>query len=234
MIICGLDISKTHYALVIKDTETKAVDYILCTTAKPIIKKAVKDEIIVHELKAWQSFKKEIESQEAYNLYLCSAIYNYLLEDLVTIPELKGTMAIEGYAIHGSGQVLQIAEIAGLAKTIFYNAYWKIRILAPRSVKLWATGNGSAEKNEILEKAIEEKLYIPDYIIKTDTAYDISDAYFLMRMVETELKIRKDPLYMKKLTEQQKVVFNRVTKANPNNILSTPFIWKKTEKEIKL
>ena len=229
MLICGLDISKTHYALVIKETESNITDYTICTTTKTIVKHAEKENIICHYLVPWQTFKKEIESQEAYNVYLCDSIYKFLFKDILSMPGEKGYIAIEGYAVHALGQLLQIAEISGVAKTLFYCADWKLRILDPLSVKLWATNRGNAEKWEVRKEAQLEGLKIPLNIWNTEMSYDISDAYFLMRMLETELKIRNNPLEMNKLNEQQKKVFNRVTKANPTNILATPFIERKNE-----
>ena len=47
---------------------------------------------------------------------------------------------------------------------------------------------------------------------------------FLMKMLEAELKVRENPLVINEFEERHKKVFNRVTQANPINLLSRNFI----------
>jgi len=166
-------------------------------------------------------------------MLLIETISEFINKDISYIykmskPAIQKYIAIEGYAMHASGQLLQIAEIAGVIKNIFYPDNWKIRMHDPLSVKLWATGKGNADKFEMVQKAKDDGINIPEYLFKKkeDPGADVADAYFLMKMLETELKIRSNPLEMKNATDEQKRVFNRVTKANPVNILDTSFIEK--------
>ena len=67
---------------------------------------------------------------------------------------------------------------------------------------------------------------IPKELTKTklNPGSDVADAYFLLDMLEWEIKVRKDPLQLKLLNEKQLQVFNRCTKAYPENLLNRSFV----------
>lgn len=237
IIIAGLDISKTHYALYAKD-ETERNIWIVGHTSKTVVNKINSMEVVTkhHIIPSWDSFKrsKSTEDKEYYTRELVNLINYFISIDVSYLFDyFKATknstllyIAIEGYAFHASGQIIQIAEVTGMIKTLFYNTGWNIRIHDPHSIKMWATGNGSAEKIEILKKARKEGVYIPEFLRKHEIGFDIADAFFLQQMLSVELRVRDNPLLIKDLLIEQKRVFNRVTKSNPVNLLSTEFISK--------
>ena len=57
-------------------------------------------------------------------------------------------------------------------------------------------------------------------------ATDLADAYFLARMLYTELEVRTGRILLSQLDEGERRIFLRVTKAYPVNILDRQFICK--------
>jgi Holliday junction resolvasome RuvABC endonuclease subunit len=155
--------------------------------------------------------------------------------------------AVEGYAFAGQGDLTMIAEFAGGIKNHLYHKNVKMRLVDPNSNKFLATGSGSAKKPEMYDSFITctfdgkpdiSKLpQIPvfkkgknegkrDEKGVTPTS-DIIDAYFLAYTLLTELRLRRGLVTMSDLNENQIKVFNRVTKAYPENILVRDFLFKK-------
>jgi len=71
------------------------------------------------------------------------------------------------------------------------------------------------------EKSSLEFKSLPDY--KSPKA-DVIDAYYILKMLQLELKLRKAKISLSDLPEYIIKVFNRVTKSRPINILATPFL----------
>jgi len=67
-----------------------------------------------------------------------------------------------------------------------------------------------------------EKQTIEEY---DGAATDISDAFFLGRILRLELMLREGIIELKDLNESERKIFLRVTKAYPENILDRPFIF---------
>jgi len=236
MLIAGIDISKTHYAIVIKeifaDTGISSINYSFAMTTKNLVKQAEKKGFQAHYIRNFTWWKKNVTNNpHDYNCYLCKSIGAALEKDLKYFVSTGRAhtddkfIAFEGYAFAGSGQLLQIAEVTSIAKQLFYQHNWKIRIHDPLTVKLWATGHGNAEKDLLKKNAIEDGLEIPPFLFNHVISYDICDAYFLMKIMETELQVRKNPMLMNDLNDNQKRIFNRVTKSYPTNLLDRSFIY---------
>lgn len=233
MIVAGFDMSKLHYGMVIReflDTKNFLTDYTFAWSSKDLVEKAKKKEYQAHYVPSWDWYKKNVSNDKnGFTLYLCDVMTEFVEQDLFYIgEEYKGTgekyIAIEGPAYGGSGQILQIAEVISAVTRIFYHDKWKIRIHDPLTVKLWAVDNGRSEKEPLRIQAVKDGLRIPEIIFEHDACYDICDAYFLMKMLEAELKVRENPLAMNEMEDRHKKVFNRVTQANPINLISRDFI----------
>jgi len=226
MIIAGLDLSKRHYALCI--TDQKAVDYTFSTNYKDIAQNCEKLGYQCHYIWTWPQFKKKVSNNPfCYTAYCAYKIKACLASDDFYIGEDSDKyLAIEGYSFgSATGQLTQIAEVTGIVKNFLLNCGWKIRIHDPRSVKMFATGNGNAVKEEMLDRAKKAGLKIPYFIEEREQeVYDIADAFFLMKMLQMEIVVRNDPTKAKRYPENQRRILNRVTQANPVNILDRDFL----------
>jgi len=137
--------------------------------------------------------------------------YDRTLEALAIFEDLLATyfpdfIIFEDYALRASGLVFNIAEFTGTLKLAAYK-YCKrrknchMRTVVPSVVKKWATGNGSADKewmvdaahgipgkaNKSLIRHRDTYAALPDDIKKQD---DIADAYCIANFFMHELMIR--------------------------------------------
>jgi len=53
---------------------------------------------------------------------------------------------------------------------------------------------------------------------------NIIDAWWIAKLLLTELRLRRGLVMLKDLSEDAIKIFNRVTKSNPTNILATDFL----------
>jgi len=153
------------------------------------------------------------------------------------IDERPDYVAIEGYALNAKGLVFNIAEATMVLKTALYEHGIPMRIYDPNSIKKFATNFGNADKIR-MEDEFDRGVDFED--IKPNLGklpcykspkLDIIDAFFIAKLLQTELKLRKGLISLKDLTEKQIEVFNRVTKHYPENILVRPFIRREHEKK---
>ncbi len=100
---------------------------------------------------------------------------------------------IEGYAMgYGGkgtpGRVFNIGEWGGVARLFLYDQDIPMLIVSPSSLKIFATGNGHAEKPEIVQAITE----LWGYDVPQD---DEADAFVLMMLGEAYLSKRKARRY---------------------------------------
>lgn len=138
--------------------------------------------------------------------------------------------AIEGYALAAKGKVFDIAESTMCTKLGIYECYKALRIYEPSTIKMFATGNGKSAKVEMgdaytkLEDLNKPNLsHFKPYVSPSE---DLVDAYFCMKLLQMELKLRYGIIQLRDLNVKTIKIFNRVTKANPENILVRDFIIK--------
>lgn len=139
----------------------------------------------------------------------------------------------EDYAYAAKGQVFHIAEATYTMKKFIFDTNIPIRLYPPNHIKLFATGKGDADKFQ-MEKAFEadNEKHKPDLSSlpllqeqKTNNPRDNAvDAYYAMKLLQTELKLRSGLLQLKDLPEHQIKVFNLVTKSFSTNILARNFL----------
>lgn len=136
-------------------------------------------------------------------------------------------LGIEDYAYGMGQQAHQLGEVGCISRLLAKMYGIKFRLHDPASVKLFATGNGKAEKPEMIEaasawwpaikalKALE---------VEERTREDLADAFHIARMVRTEHELRTGKILLSSLPEHQIRVFNRTTKAQPINVLARDWL----------
>jgi len=219
MIICGIDYSISAPAVVKASLDTNLdiidIEYISFSSTK---KNCKLDEHIVYNNK--KDFRNDMERF----LYLRDNIEEFMYED-----EDIDYVAIEGYAMGGMGKVFNIAEATVLSKAMIYDHGTPLRIYTPSMIKKYATGNGTSGKVSMFEtfnSVDQSKLNLNHLTDLKNPQEDIIDAYWIMRLLQTELKLREGLLELRDLTSKQIEVFNAVSKSDPQNLLVREFIRK--------
>jgi Holliday junction resolvasome RuvABC endonuclease subunit len=230
MYILGIDSSFSSPGFVWAELDDKTLeivqqDYLGFTSTK----KFKNNNIYFYEKK-----NKE-ESDNIIGRYL---MFVEVIKDVLKMHERQFlNVALEDYAYNCSGQLTKLAETCGAIKVMFYNHGSKIRLYEIGNIKRFATGNGKADKFEMEE--VYESLPLKERIDlsylpmvkekKTGNPKDnIVDAYFIMRFLQTELKVRKGLITLQDLPDHQRKSFLLVTKANPINLPVRSFIQKET------
>lgn len=241
MKIYGLDLSLDHAGVVSINKEGLVTNYLYTTTSKKMASVDSKHSYLL-------SKKAKDESKDIFRLRRMAEIAVALLnfDDGFFYKVTPSTYtSIEGYAYSSqTTSICQIAELTGFLKHMIFEGGGNIRIHDPLTVKLFAVNTGKCLKKDIVEKA-RESFDIPEDLIKKKKikkkgfepieeydgpATDLADAYFLARMVQIELELRKGKITLGELSDNKRRIFLRVTKAYPVNILDRPFICKNQEK----
>lgn len=235
--IFGIDLSLNHYAICQLDFASGiCLDYQFLTTSKKFEKIDSLHSVLLPTNKDGANENNDELRKNRVMAYLIRYLQKKDPNGLSNV-----YISLEGYAYSAQTRsITQIAELTGYMKAMFWNLHCNLRIHDPLTVKLYATGKGVCLKKDIVEAAQNSDLTFPKELIKvtkkkTKNGYveeydgpatDISDAYFLADMLRTELLIRDGQLDLKKLPEQHRNIFLRVTKGYPVNILARPFVYK--------
>lgn len=238
MHIIGLDISLDHAGIVSLQSHGNLYSYCALSDVR---RYELEDPTHIWPL----SKKDKEEPKEVFRLRRVIEYEEYLSKfGIFRKHESKTNQvvtSIEGYAYSSqSTNICQIAELTGNIKRRIFESGGCIRIHDPLSVKLFATNKGNATKKEMVQAAIECGFAIPDGLIKKKNvkkkgkrveeydgpATDLADAYFLARMLWTELMVRDGKIDLKDLSEGERRVFLRTTRAYPVNLLDRKFIHK--------
>lgn len=217
MKIAGIDYSKNSPAVVVaeldEDLDITGFDYIGFSTVKKV---ATSDNKIVYYKKA--DFRNDIDG------------YLFMRDKILPIIEDVDYIAFEGYAFGGTGKVFDIAEATSTTKVAIYEKEKNLRIYEPTVIKMFGHGKGNAgkvEMNDSFKKVLDEDKpnwnQLPE--LKSPKE-DLIDAYFITKLLQTELKLRHGMVELKSLPLKHIEIFNRCTKSNPVNILSRDFLRK--------
>jgi hypothetical protein len=137
---------------------------------------------------------------------------------------------IEDYAFAATANAYHIGEFTMLIKQMLFDHGCKVRPYDITLIKIYATDNGNAlkphmidafNKHEGIKFDLNEKLERD----KSPTT-DMVDAFWILKLLQTEIKLRKGIILMKDLPENQIRVFNRTTPTQKENILARSFIHK--------
>lgn len=145
-------------------------------------------------------------------------------------------IAIEDYAFGAKGDNFDIGEFIGHVKMTLLKEHHKLRLYDPNSIKKFATGKGNSDKISMYQSFIKDTETKPELkVLPTPTkasgvspTSDIIDAYYIARLLQQELKLRRGIQELRNLDEDTISIFNRVTKNRPENILVRDFIYLST------
>ena len=219
MFICGIDYSISSPAVVKAELNDEmdviSIEY---TSFSSTLKNCKLDPNLHHNSK--KNFRNDMDRFYFLRDKVVEFIYGNNIPDYI---------AIEGYAMGGMGKVFNIAEATVLTKSVIYDNGTPLRIYTPSAIKKYATGNGSAGKVSMFNQFKKENQNYLDLSHLEDfknPKEDIIDAYWIMRLLQTELKLRFGLISLKELSPKQIEVFNAVSKSNPTNILVRDFLQK--------
>lgn len=153
-------------------------------------------------------------------------------------------VAVEDYALARAQGAHQIGEVGGAARLILWDHGIRYRTHDPKSVKMFAAHDGSADKL-LVEESVRDRWGTdfskynppppknPRQKQSRQTSEDLCDAYALARMVYAEALLRAGELSLSDLEhDKERQVFLRTTKAFPVNVLGREWIfneeWKRT------
>lgn len=113
---------------------------------------------------------------------------------IVETDELNKIAMVEGYSFGSKGQTFQIAENCGYTKVELHKRGFAVNTAAPTTIKKFATGNGRAEKPEMIRAFVNQtgldihNLLTPNKKLGTSPVSDIVDSYFLCQYQWNNLK----------------------------------------------
>lgn len=137
-------------------------------------------------------------------------------------------LALEDYAWDAGGREYQIGEVGGAVKRDMWERQLPFRLHDNIAVKMFATMNGNASKEQVMEAV--QKRWEPELdrfctgANGRETEGDLCDAYTLARLCLTEWKLRRALMRPSHLFGKEWQVFMRVTKSQPVNILGREWI----------
>lgn len=135
--------------------------------------------------------------------------------------------AMEGYALTKAPIASRLlGEVGGVVRLVLLGLNIPFRVYDIEDIKKFATGSYKAEKAEMVLACRDrwEELNFMLYGKVDGAAGNLADSYAIVRMLELELKIRSGESSIADVTNQEREVFNKVTKMRPSNYLATPFI----------
>lgn len=227
MIITGLDISLTSPGVVKAELDInldiKKISWLGFTTVKKDYKKCP-------ELLMYNKFDNYFER----TVWIRNAILNFLFKDEFGCPQQVNYATFEDYPYAGvSGQIFHIGGFTEIIKLALYEREVALRWYDIVQVKKLATTRGNADKlsmyDAYMKIPVEERIDISK-LPKVETAKgksptsDIIDAYYLTKLLQIELKLRKGLIRLQDMTEDMIWIFNRVTQTAKENILTREFI----------
>lgn len=217
MIIVGLDLSMNGSGLV-KLTLDDNLEVIKAECeAFCSVKKHSSD--IVHLFK-----KKDYDNRQSINIWMRDKILKFVKD--------ADYAAIEDYAFGAKGAVFDIGEFVGYIKMNLFEKKIPFRLYDPNSIKKYGTGKGNADKITMYDKFMDynetkidiKAMPVPNKGSGVTPTSDVVDAFWIAKLLQLELQLRKGFKTLQGLSEDDISIFNRVTKARPESILSTDFI----------
>jgi len=158
------------------------------------------------------------------------------LDKITLVPRRPDCVGIEDYAIRAEQGAHYLGEVGGVARLLCWFRGVRFRLHDPISAKMFVTHDGTAQKDLVEEcvlgrwgkdfsKYNPPSPKNPKHKQSRRTSEDLADAYGLAKLVETEAHIRTGELTLKGLAhDQERKVFNRVTKTYPTSLLDRDWI----------
>jgi len=110
----------------------------------------------------------------------------------------------EDYSFNSVNRSYAIGELGGVLKTCLYSIGCDITLVPPLVLKKFATGNGKASKELMIETAKYECSDIKN-LSKKELSSDICDAYFLAKMAwytYAQKEVLRNEVYKERLRER--------------------------------
>lgn len=231
----GVDLSLNHFGVVFLNKDGSVLKAHYGTGAK---KYAFSNALLIrHNILGRKVL--DPDNYAAFRRAYLRNIFDSIFFELY--PQAGSTLVcIEDYSFSSKSQATyQIGEIGGLVRNTIYDGGFALRTVDPASLKMFFSGNGSANKFEMYDAALaDENFYcffgennICSKLVnkkKSDIEgpiTDLVDAYALAKAARVESLLRGGEVSLDKLKEFERRMFLRVTMANPVNILDRPFIW---------
>jgi hypothetical protein len=221
MIIAGMDISLTSSGIVRAELddnlEVKTLSWFGFTNVAKVYK-ACEDNLF---------FYKDFPNYIERTIWM----RNIILKELFPVEYV----AVEDYSFASSGLTFNIGGFSEILKTAIYEASSYLRWYDIALIKKFATEKGNSDKlrmyDEYMKIPLNQKIDISKLPPvesgkgKSPTS-DIIDAYYIVKMLQMELQLRRGIKVMRDLTEDQIWVFNRVTQTSKENIITREFLHK--------
>lgn len=135
-----------------------------------------------------------------------------------------GHAALEDYALARMAFSHHLGEVGAVVRLLLWGRRVPFRVYDVQSVKLFATGNGNAEKAEVVMACRDLwSLNCLEFGKTTGAGGNVADAYTIARLLLTELDLRAGRRSLEDLTDPERRVFTRTTKQHPVNLLELPF-----------
>lgn len=173
--------------------------------------------------------KRKVDKQ-AYGVSRLSFIKNFITETVIA--KRPDYIGIEDYAIRAEQGAHYMGEVGGVGRLICWENGIPLRLHDPISVKMFATHDGTCQKDLVEEAVLDRWGYDfsdfnqPHPSPNREVSEDLCDAFAIAQLVWIEYQLRNGLILMKDLHEKEIRVFNRVTATYPINLLSRDWIQK--------
>lgn len=230
--VCGFDVSPTHSGAVAIGADGSLIDFVfLSKTAKPAKAPGAAD----HGDHWPDLLPKAIPDQVTRDLRRLVPTMRLFLQwrrRLAAPSDFRTYGAIEAYAFGASAGAHTKGEIGGLLRLALMSGGWYLRTYDPTSVKIFATGDGDAEKGAVAEgvarkwgQSIVDRLGAFDgKATKDSPGEDLIDAYVLSQIALREIQLRGGLLQIRDLPVEERRVFSRITASMPVDLLGREWI----------
>ena len=183
MVIMGVDPSINCTGVCIYNTANNShIYYMICSKCTKKMKEFKNDHVNIIEYNKRESNKGEYHIKEynkSANIYdICIILRDIIQHHEPDIVQMEGV----SYGSRGSAALVDLAGLNFAMRMTFMSENIQYNILAPTTIKKFAVGNGSAEKDvmiaswKLLDKNITD---IKD--IKVD---DLADSYFIAHFTD--------------------------------------------------
>lgn len=242
-IAVGIDPAINHTGIVAIDQDMRLVDWRYQHTVKKAIQEGY-GSLVPHrkkgedadcfEIRRLDAVAEQYERDVAWSRGL-AAVPRATWQEMIIPFEVRSSVplyvGIEDYALDQKAGAHQLGQNGGPLRLAFYRRHLPMRLHGPKTIKMFITGNGNAEPEDV---AIHVEQWYPHAVrtwmeLHKEVWLDLVVAAALARFIATEVLLREGVLKLESLSEKQRNTFLRVTKKGDVNILGKPWILKESE-----
>lgn len=223
----GLDVSINHAGAVKLDgVDGELLDFAFLT---PLVGLAKSSRSFGTRIPAFKQADVERHQSEIDRLRWLREWFGRLADRLFPLDGVDYFVAIEDYALDAARGAHQMGEVGGALRLALFDFAARhpgrsinLRFWEPGSVKIFATGNGNAEK-ELVGECARAKWRTAPLFGDDDVDGDLADAHTLARMVWRECRVRLGRDALADLPDEERRIFLRTTKSEPVAVCDRPF-----------